>query len=127
MPNHFTTHKDIINFLITQEKRLLDKTESIKCLASLLDEEFFEIGVSSKLYNKEDVIEWLASNDKSIRSGTEFLGKIIGEDVVLLTYISNIKDDNLAPTKVAIRSSIWRKKSENEWKMIFHQGTPISE
>ncbi len=124
--NQIITVEDIINHIIKQEKRLLDKTESLKSLSALLDDEFIEIGSSAKLFNKADVIEWLKSDDKSIRLGTEFAGKIISENVILLTYISNIQDTGEAPIKTALRASIWRKNSENEWKMIFHQGTPIN-
>jgi len=119
--------KDVINHVIKQEIRLLDKTESLENLAFLVDDEFIEIGSSSKLYNKTDVIDWLKSDDKSIRSGTNFSGTIISEDVILLTYISNIKDNINAPTKIAMRSSIWRRHLEGNWKMIFHQGTPMVE
>ena len=126
MPNQTNVVEDIINHLITQEKRLLYKIESVETLLSLLDDEFFEIGVSSKLYNKADVVEWLNSDDKSIRSGTEFLGKIISENVILLTYISNIQENPTALIKKALRSSIWRKQ-QNKWQMIFHQGTSLKD
>ena len=114
----------IIDHLIAQEKRLLDRQESQKNLSTLIDDEFIEIGSSATHYNKEDVIEWLSTNDQSIRSGTNFSAKLLANDLVLLTYTSHIQNTPEAQVKKALRSSIWRKQ-KNNWQMVFHQGTPI--
>jgi hypothetical protein len=44
--------------------------------------------------------------------------------MILLTYISAIKDKPKRDSKQAMRSSIWRL-SDRQWRMVFHQGTPI--
>jgi len=44
--------------------------------------------------------------------------------MILLTYISSIKDTPLAESKQAMRSSIWRL-TDGQWRMVFHQGTPM--
>lgn len=115
-----------IDHLIAQEKRLLDRQESQENLSTLIDDEFIEIGSSATHYNKADVIQWLSTNDQSIRSGTDFSAKLLANDLVLLTYTSHIQNTPEALVKKALRSSIWRKQKEN-WQMVFHQGTPIIE
>lgn len=113
-----------IDHLISQEKRLFDRQESQKNLSSLIDDEFIEIGSSATYYDKADVIQWLSTNDQSIRSGTNFSAKLLANDLVLLTYTSHIQNTPEAQVKKALRSSIWRKQKDN-WQMVFHQGTPI--
>lgn len=113
-----------IDHLIAQEKRLLDRQESQENLSALIDDEFIEIGSSATHYNKADVIQWLSTNDQSIRFGTDFSAKLLANDLVLLTYTSHIQNTPEAQVKKALRSSIWRKQKDH-WQMVFHQGTPI--
>ncbi|KTD40120.1 DUF4440 domain-containing protein [Legionella parisiensis] len=114
----------IINKIIQQEKKLLDKTDTLSTLIDLIDDEFIEIGSSANEYNKTAVVDWLKSNDQSKRSGSSFKTRQISDDVILLTYISAIKDTPNSEIKYAARSSIWRLR-DNQWRMIFHQGTPM--
>lgn len=120
-----TLSKDTIEHIITQEKRLLDRTDSVKNLNLLIDDEFIEISSSATHYDKTDVIQWLSTEDQSIRSGTDFLAKLLGNNLVLLAYVSHIQSALGAPVKKALRSSIWRKQ-DDIWQMVFHQGTPMA-
>lgn len=112
----------IADQLIKQEQQLLDKTDSLDLLADLIDDDFIEIGSSSTIYDKEEVLRWLANDDQSERIGTSFKVQELSEDVILLTYISSIKDTPDSDIKKAMRSSVWRFRN-NHWRMIFHQGT----
>ena len=114
----------IINQIIKQEIQLLDKVDALDVLAELIDNEFIEIGSSATVYDKAEVILWLASDDPSERIGTSFKAHPLAENIILLTYISTIKDTPVAESKQAIRSSIWRL-SDGQWRMVFHQGTPL--
>jgi hypothetical protein len=114
----------IINQIIKQETQLLDKVDSPDELAELIDNEFIEIGSSAVIYDKAEVIRWLASNDQSERVGTSFKAHQLSESIILLTYISSIKDTPVADSKQAMRSSIWRL-TDGQWRMVFHQGTPL--
>jgi len=116
----------ITDQLIKQEQQLIDKTDSLDLLADLIDDEFIEIGSSSTIYDKAEVLRWLASDDQSERVGTSFKAQELSEDVILLTYISSIKDTPGSDAKKAKRSSIWRLRNKR-WYMVFHQGTPIVE
>jgi len=114
----------IINQLIKQETQLLDKADAPEILADLIDDEFIEIGSSAVIYNKAEVLRWLASDEHSERIGTSFKAHSLAENMILLTYISSIKDTPLAESKQAMRSSIWRL-TDGQWRMVFHQGTPM--
>lgn len=114
----------IINQIIKQETQLLDKVDSPDVLAELIDNEFIEIGSSAVLHDKTEVIRWLGSNDQSERIGTSFKAHPLAENIILLTYMSSIKDTPLAESKQAMRSSIWRLTG-GKWRMVFHQGTPM--
>lgn len=121
-----TLSKATITHIINQEKRLLDRIELQKNLSTLIDDEFIEIGSSATRYNKADVIQYLSTEDQSIRSGTDFLARSLANNLVLLTYTSHIQDAIGAPVKKALRSSIWRKQ-DDIWQMVFHQGTPMND
>ena len=114
----------IIDHIIKQEVQLLDKVDSPEVLAALIDNEFIEIGSSAVVYDKAEVMRWLASDDKSERIGTAFKAHALAENIILLTYISVIKDTPVAESKQAMRSSIWRL-TDGQWRMVFHQGTPL--
>lgn len=116
----------IVNQLIKQEKQLLDKIDSLDVLTNLIDDEFIEIGSSAAFYDKTEVIRWLSSEDYSVRIGTSFKAHPLSAEMILLTYISSIKDTPTSESKQAIRSSIWRL-TQGQWRMIFHQGTPLKE
>lgn len=49
----------IVNQIVKQEVQLLDKIDSLDVLAELIDNEFIEIGSSSVIYDKTEVIRWL--------------------------------------------------------------------
>ena len=114
----------VVNQIIKQEIQLLDKIDALDVLAELIDNEFIEIGSSAAAYDKAEVMRWLASDDQSERVGTSFKAYPVAENVILLTYISTIKDTPLAERKQAMRSSIWRLTGD-QWRMVFHQGTPL--
>lgn len=63
--------------------QLLDKVDSLDVLAELIDNEFIEIGSSAVIYDKAEVIRWLASNDQSERTGTSFKAQLLAENINL--------------------------------------------
>ena len=114
----------VINRIIKLEMQLLDKVDELDVLADLIDNEFIEIGSSAAVYDKAEVMRWLATDDQSECIGTLFQAYPLAENVILLTYISTIKDKSIAESKQARRSSIWRL-ADGRWRMVFHQGTPL--
>ena len=114
----------VFSRIIQQETQLLVRTDPLDILSDLIDDEFVEFGSSGTIYDKTDIIDWSASDDPSERAGQQFKARYLSDDVILLTYISSIKENPSAVSKQALRSSIWRS-TEGRWRMVFHQGTPI--
>ncbi len=95
-------------------------------LDRLLADEFMEFGSSGSVYHKPDTLQGLtASTDKIVFEVSDFEAKKLAEDFVLTTFKTK-RTINDADIVISLRSSIWRKTNEN-WKMFFHQGTPIKE
>lgn len=87
-------------------------------------DEFWEVGASGNVYTKQDIIETLLEryndpNYQDIWEAKDFALTQIAPDNYLLTYIL-IQDK----TRVTRRSTIWRRVNDN-WKILYHQGTVI--
>ncbi|WP_094092254.1 nuclear transport factor 2 family protein [Legionella clemsonensis] len=114
----------IINQIIKQEIQLLNRTDSPDILAELIDDEFVEIGSSTVVNDKTEVVRWLASDDKSEYVGDAFKAYPLAENILILTYISTTKGPSITEKRQTMRSSIWRL-TNGHWRMVFHQGTPL--
>jgi len=89
-------------------------------MRSILAEDFFEFGRSGKVYS---IDVSLSAPDQEISAKLplkDFAIHEIDEKVVLITYVSEVQYDE---TEIDNRSSIWAK-TDNVWKLKFHQGTP---
>ena len=94
---------------------------SPRLVEQLLDSSFREIGASGRLWTRAEMIRALAaehSGGASITQATDFEGMVIGEGLVLLTYLSTQNG------RQARRSSLWRFR-EGTWRVLFHQGTAV--
>ncbi len=116
---------NIVELIIKQEKQLFMRKDPVAVLSELIDDEFIEIGSSSTMYDKNEVIRWLRSGGPSEVEGLKFKAMFLSERIILLTYISVTNRPGLDQPKQAMRSSVW-KQSAGRWRMVFHQGTPIN-
>jgi hypothetical protein len=90
-------------------------------LERMLDETFWEIGASGRIYSRDYAIE---TSLKRYRSGPEphdwpcrdFSITVLSDVLYLVSYILD------EPGRVTLRSTIWRS-SDVGWKIVFHQGT----
>jgi len=91
-------------------------------LENRLAKDFFEYGKSGMIHTRENTINSLASltEDRRIEI-INFELTVLSEDVLLVHYTSWHKDDDL----YTLRTSIWRYE-DGEWKLYFHQGTPLN-
>lgn len=113
-----------INELQELELRLLQpgvRADRQQVMA-LLAEEFFEIGASGKVYDRQGAAEALALADGGSVSLSDFLARALEPDLVLVTYRSFWRGPGDARAQ-ALRSSLWRR-TETGWMLLFHQGTP---
>jgi hypothetical protein len=111
------------------EEQLLrpDVRSSAEKVAHLLADEFVEIGSSGRVFDKQQIIEALRSEESEGQSpaqtAEEFTVRSIAENVALVTY-RTVRWTSITGQEVqTLRSSIW-KLIDGRWQMIFHQGTP---
>ncbi len=120
--------KDLKTIIYDLETSLLkpEIRSSASDLDLLLADDFREFGSSGEMYDKNLILERLPKDTQA--SPVEFLVsdfqiQELAENIILTTF----KTDKISPDKghtFALRASIWRKTNGN-WQMIFHQGTPI--
>ncbi|MEZ2222237.1 DUF4440 domain-containing protein [Rhizobium sp. RCC_161_2] len=93
-------------------------------LERMTDEAFWEIGASGKIYQRSYVIETLLKRyDKAPEPHgwpcRDFTITPLADKLFLLSYTLE------EPGRITRRSTIWRRTDEG-WKIVFHQGTPLS-
>ena len=87
-------------------------------------DEFWEVGASGSVYTKNDVLETLIEryndpNYQDIWATSDFEITQIAPDNYLLTYVL-VQNK----TRYTRRSTIWCKIN-NQWKILYHQGTVV--
>lgn len=91
-------------------------------LRELLCGAFTEIGASGRTYNRDAIIAALVSEPARTLSLSDFEVAPLSEDIVLATY-RLVAGDAGARTE-SLRSSLWVRDGD-DWRLRFHQGTPI--
>lgn len=121
-----TIHFSLLKELVALECKLHDPEtrKNPDLLESLLGQNFFEFGSSGKIITRKEVLESLPIEKLRKIIATDFEAVQLAENVVLLTYKTNITSPSGKSTH-ALRSSIWNKRKSN-WEMTFHQATPFS-
>jgi len=80
-----------------------------------------------KKYTKQDFIKLLPNSEEEKYEKYEaedFETRELAPDTILLTYKASIEYLKTGKKLWTLRSSIWKNRNNN-WQMIFHQGTPI--
>ncbi|MET9898763.1 nuclear transport factor 2 family protein [Streptomyces sp. NPDC006446] len=107
---------------IEGELRLLDPAvrRSPELVGALLHPEFYEFGLSGRIWDRASIVASLAAETETgSRSTTSRMrGVQLAADLVHLTF------DTENNGRRAHRSSLWRLTG-NEWLLYFHQGTPF--
>jgi hypothetical protein len=86
-------------------------------LEKLVSKKFLEYGSSGSIYTYNDIISDLSIETEEIKYKIiEMNVKKLSDKICLLLYVIEMNNN------IFNRSSIW-KREENEWKIIFHQGT----
>ncbi|MEN6357621.1 MAG: nuclear transport factor 2 family protein [Armatimonadota bacterium] len=111
--------------LVKQKELSLLKPEirrSRELLARLLADVFLEFGSSGGVYNKKGILENLP-NCGTVYQAKNMEARTLSHDVIQTTFRTiQTKTDGTASE--SLRSSIW-KKIDDEWQMLFHQGTLV--
>ncbi len=89
--------------------------------AMLLADNFIEFGSSGRVYNKSQALVAMRAQSRDLDI-SQFDLKPLSSDLALVTY--RARHDGKHPVDT-LRSSLWQK-SEDGWKILFHQGTPVA-
>lgn len=90
-------------------------------VGALLTSDFVEFGSSGRLWSREAILELLASGTFTAPQAEDFGFRLLGRDVVLVTY-RTLHPDVAGQRTVTLRSSIWTREW-GSWQICFHQGT----
>ena len=114
-----TVEKNIIeNELKLLEKNIRNNKEELK---KLISNDFIEFGSSGSIYTFFETIDLLPRESKEINYRIITMEtKILSKNIIMVLYTIEIN------TIITNRCSIWQNK-DNEWKIIFHQGTKAKE
>jgi len=88
-------------------------------------QDFWEIGASGRRYSRAEVLaalekRWSAPH-VDVWETSDFQCRKLAAEVFLLTY--NLMQDGVRRTR---RATVWQR-SEEGWKIVYHQGTLIQE
>lgn len=99
--------------------------KSAERLQELLHPDFKEFGRSGKEYSRAEIVEEFsdASAFPQIEAN-DFKASLVADGVVLLTYVSAHRSDSGQLHRTTLRSSLW-VLLEGNWRLRFHQGTPV--
>jgi hypothetical protein len=94
----------------------------IRRMKEVIAEDFFEFGMSSRFYRREDTLAIPRQPIDAMFPLPDFKARLLTQDVAQVTYNSAVRYDGVV--QHARRSSIWSRTAEG-WILRFHQGTPI--
>jgi hypothetical protein len=90
-------------------------------VGALLTSDFMEFGSSGRAWTREATLGLLANEAYTPPQTDDFAFRLLGPDVVLVTY-RTLRTDEVGEQMVTLRSSIWTRES-GSWQVCFHQGT----
>ncbi len=117
------TNPDSPHLLRLLEERLLNRRQSADgpALATLLADDFYEIGRSGRVYDKAETMARLSRERDRHQTLSDLQIRFLGPDVALLVYLLPGQDDG-----ASWHSSLWQCR-DGRWQIQFHQGTPAPE
>ena len=92
-------------------------------LRQYLADDFYEIGSSSRTYDKAEVLAAIETAPLRKFQVEDFKIIASGTDWALVSYRAGEKSE--AGSTTSWRSSLWVKR-EGKWQIVFHQGTKIA-
>ena len=108
--------------LHASEMEMLDpavRADSVR-VRELLHDDFIEFGSTGRVYDKNILVEMLRTERPSTVVIRDFTVRQLASDTALVTYRTVGQSG-----QEARRSSVWVRQ-DRAWKMVFHQGTRIS-
>lgn len=90
-------------------------------VGALLTSDFVEFGSSGRVWTRDSTLELLAVGTFTAPQVEGLAFRVLGRDVVLVTY-RTLRADGMGGQTVTLRSSIWTR-ALGSWRICFHQGT----
>jgi hypothetical protein len=101
--------------------------EDSATVASLLEDDFVEVGKSGRTYDKPAILEELrretadSNPPQIVPSVCDFTVNLLSPEIALVTYRS--VRNGPAGSEEVLRCSVWQRR-DGAWRLRFHQGTP---
>ena len=122
-----TADEEICEHLMRRERALFDPAvrRDRAQVEAFLAEDFQEFGSSGRGWDRQTIVESLATALYTAPTAEQMRCTRITADVALVTYRTVRIDSNTGTRTETLRSSLWIKES-GRWRMRFHQGTRTS-
>ena len=114
--------KDIETIRALEQQLLLPEARrSREKLEDILGEEFYEIGSSGRVFDRQTIIDTMITESKRELIMKEFQATVLADDVILTTFriLRLIEGEMTASSR---HCSVWKKRDDHWW-MVYHQGT----
>lgn len=113
--------------ILFQESQLLkpEIRKSTNELGRLLADEFIEFCSSGDIVNKQQTIAALSEEATTSRELMNVAITHLAPTVILVTYVAIQTGSSKEIPVSSLRSSLWKMKND-QWQMIFHQGTRLA-
>ncbi len=124
MPDDGAVPDDGAAAAVAGERALLDpavRADPARA-GALLHPEFTEVGASGRHWTRAEILAAMADELSLAGEVVQVHGMAaarLADDVVHLTYRTDVAG------RAAARSSVWRR-TDDGWRLWFHQGTPVS-
>jgi len=91
----------------------------------VMSHDFIEYGRSGRVYRRDESRAIPRRPIHAVIPLPDFHARLLAPDVAQVTYESRVTHDGVVQR--GRRSSIWTREVSGEWRLRFHQGTPIPE
>jgi hypothetical protein len=91
-------------------------------MEAILAPDLVEFGRSGRVYSREDALALEHEPFTASLPLDAWRARLLGPDIALVTYVSEVERSEV---ERANRSSVW-SRTEDGWKLRFHQGTPAA-
>ncbi len=110
------------------ERKMLeaDKSGDWDVISRHMADDFLEIAGNGSYFNKEQIAKLFPESRVDHYKMSEIAFRALGPNVALLTYRLDVQASFQGKSLPAafLISSVWQEQG-GDWKVVFHQGTPI--
>lgn len=116
--------RELEALILRHELGLLHEAQTRETLEARLAREFEEVGPGGRVSGREDVLRWLLEIKKPEERWElrDFRLTRLSSGLALARYHAR-RHGSASPG--ALHSSLWRR-DDGEWRMVFHQATPLA-